>query len=51
MAKFDLTYRIGQYLDRHLVLPQLEFLNANKVSFLLDCFTFPCGSLLTDFYT
>lgn len=31
MAKFDLTCRIGQYLDRHLVLPQLEFLNANKI--------------------
>lgn len=33
MAKFDLTCRIGQYLDRHLVLPHLEFLSARGVSF------------------
>lgn len=26
MAKFDLTSRIGQYLDRHLIFPMLEFL-------------------------
>lgn len=31
MAKYDLTCRIGQYLDRHLVLPHLEFLSAKEV--------------------
>ncbi|XP_058803753.1 eukaryotic translation initiation factor 3 subunit E isoform X2 [Phymastichus coffea] len=31
MAKYDLTYRIGQYLDRHLVLPHLEFLSAKEI--------------------
>ncbi|KAJ8683606.1 hypothetical protein QAD02_019398 [Eretmocerus hayati] len=31
MAKFDLTSRIGQYLDRHLVLPHLEFLSARGI--------------------
>lgn len=32
MGEFDLTARIGQYLDRHLVLPLLEFLSAKSVS-------------------
>lgn len=32
MSKFDLTSRIGQYLDRHLVFPLLEFLSAKEVS-------------------
>ncbi|KOB74015.1 Eukaryotic translation initiation factor 3 subunit E, partial [Operophtera brumata] len=27
-SKFDLTFKIGQYLDRHLVFPLLEFLAA-----------------------
>lgn len=31
MAKFDLTSRMGQYLDRHLVFPLLEFLSAKEV--------------------
>nr|QBH73835.1 eukaryotic translation initiation factor 3 subunit E [Encarsia formosa] len=31
MAKFDLTGLIGQYLDRHLVLPHLEFLSARAI--------------------
>lgn len=31
MAKFDLTSKIGQYLDRHLVFPLLEFLSAKEV--------------------
>ncbi|XP_012259580.1 eukaryotic translation initiation factor 3 subunit E [Athalia rosae] len=31
MAEFDLTARIGQYLDRHLVFPLLEFLSAKKI--------------------
>lgn len=33
MAKFDLTSKIGQYLDRHLVFPLLEFLSAKEVCF------------------
>lgn len=31
MAKFDLTSKLGQYLDRHLVFPLLEFLSAKQV--------------------
>ncbi|KAG8042395.1 hypothetical protein G9C98_005029 [Cotesia typhae] len=30
MAKFDLTCRIGQYLDRHLAFPLLEFLDTKR---------------------
>lgn len=30
-SKFDLTFKIGQYLDRHLVFPLLEFLAAKEV--------------------
>lgn len=32
MAEFDLTTRMGQYLDRHLVFPLLEFLSVKKVN-------------------
>lgn len=32
MAEFDLTAKIGQYLDRHLVFPLLEFLSVQEVS-------------------
>lgn len=35
MAEFDLTSRIAQYLDRHLVFPLLEFLLEKRVSFIL----------------
>lgn len=31
MAKFDLTSRMGQYLDRHLIFPLLEFLSAKQI--------------------
>lgn len=31
MAKYDLTANIGQYLDRHLVFPLLEFLSAKEI--------------------
>ena len=31
MAKYDLTSKIGTYLDRHLVFPLLEFLEVNEV--------------------
>lgn len=40
MAKFDLTPKMGQYLDRHLVFPLLEFLSAkgvSRVTFLSKC--------------
>ena len=32
MAEYDLTYKIGAYLDRHLVFPILEFLSERGVS-------------------
>lgn len=32
MAKFDLTAKNCQYLDRHLTFPLLEFLLQKKVS-------------------
>lgn len=31
MAEFDLTSRMGQYLDRHLVFPLLEFLSSHAI--------------------
>ncbi|XP_044735036.1 eukaryotic translation initiation factor 3 subunit E isoform X3 [Chrysoperla carnea] len=31
MAKYDLTSRMVQYLDRHLVFPLLEFLSAKEI--------------------
>ncbi|KAL0270970.1 UNVERIFIED_CONTAM: hypothetical protein PYX00_008228 [Menopon gallinae] len=31
MAQFDLTYKIGQYLDRHLIFPILEFLTMKDI--------------------
>ncbi|KAJ8305792.1 hypothetical protein KUTeg_016337 [Tegillarca granosa] len=31
MAEFDLTSRMGQYLDRHLVFPLLEFLSVKEL--------------------
>ena len=31
MAAYDLTSTIGEYLDRHLVFPLLEFLTEKKV--------------------
>ena len=33
MAEFDLTTRMGQYLDRHLVFPLLEFLSVKEVMY------------------
>lgn len=35
MAEYDLTAKIGGYLDRHLVFPLLEFLAERKVVVLL----------------
>jgi len=34
MAEFDLTSKMGQYLDRHLVFPLLEFLHEHTELFL-----------------
>merc|ERR1712028_237105 len=31
MANYDLSYEVGQFLDNHLVLPILEFLDEKKV--------------------
>jgi len=31
MANYDLSYEVGQFLDNHLMLPILEFLDEKKV--------------------
>lgn len=31
MAEYDLTYKVGQYLDRHLVFPLIEFLSGKEI--------------------
>jgi len=31
MAEYDLTYKISQYLDRHMIFPLLEFLSSHKI--------------------
>ena len=31
MADWDLTAKIGPYLDRHLVFPLLEFLSVSSI--------------------
>ena len=31
MAEWDLTSKLGKYLDRHLVFPLLEFLSVKEV--------------------
>ena len=31
MAEYDLTSKVGQYLDRHLVFPLIEFLSGKEV--------------------
>lgn len=40
MAKYDLTARMVQYLDRHLVFPLLEFLSAKEVVNKKSCGVF-----------
>lgn len=35
MAEYDLTAKIGGYLDRHLVFPMLEFLTEKKVKYMM----------------
>ena len=43
MAEYDLTSKIGGYLDRHLVFPMLEFLSEKRV-----CGTWSVGVDLVD---
>jgi len=31
MAQYDLTNKIGRYLDRHMIFPLLEFLSHHEV--------------------
>lgn len=31
MAEYDLTTKVGKYLDRHLVFPLLEFLSEREI--------------------
>ncbi len=38
MAEYDLTSKVGQYLDRHLVFPLIEFLSGKEVSIYLSDF-------------
>lgn len=38
MAQYDLTSKIGQHLDRHLVAPLLEFLAAQNVRVTVTIF-------------
>ena len=35
MAAYDLTSKVGAFLDRHLILPMLEFLSEKKASALI----------------
>ena len=42
MAEYDLTAKVGQYLDRHLVFPLIEFLSGKEVFdrlFIFQMFT------------
>ena len=41
MAEFDLTTRMGQYLDRHLVFPLLEFLSVKEVMYHCVFISYP----------
>lgn len=34
MAQYDLTAKLGQFFDLHLVFPLLEFLSSKEVSLL-----------------
>lgn len=31
MAQYDLTNKIGKYMDRHMIFPLLEFLSHHEV--------------------
>lgn len=31
MAKYDLTWKVGEYFDRHFILPMIEFLSHREV--------------------
>ena len=37
MAAYDLTSKVGAFLDRHLILPMLEFLSEKKASAVVMC--------------
>jgi translation initiation factor 3 subunit E len=31
MSEYDLTLKVSQYLDRHMIFPLLEFLSSHKI--------------------
>jgi hypothetical protein len=37
MSQYDLTSKLGQFFDVHLVFPLLEFLSSKEVSFRCRC--------------
>jgi len=36
MAQYDLTNKIGKYMDRHMIFPLLEFLSHHEVYKLIN---------------
>lgn len=40
MAEFDLTEKMSQFLDLHLVIPLLEFIEPRNVSIFFSCMFF-----------
>lgn len=46
MAEYDLTKRISQYLDRHLVVPLLEYISVKSVMFCIGFICFRCMTII-----